>query len=250
MNAAFDRVCNLHASNPSLGTRDLLSESDEVQSNGKVFKKAIYGKYKFMTYREMRENVYNLASGLSELGVTRLCIYMETRAEWMIAAHACFQHNIQVVTVYSTLGEIAVAQAIQEADIEVVLTSSALMESKMATVAAACPKLKTIVFAPFENAAQKLSLTKFPDTMKCVSYDEVLSRGSRSLIKTNPNEPITKDTIAMIMYTSGTTGKPKGVLLSHGNIVSCASSMYARISDFNNPFCNENGRINTIMVNL
>ena len=56
------------------------------------------------------EKVYNLASGLSEKGVKRICIYMETRAEWMIAAHACFQHNIQVVTVYSTLGEKAVAQ--------------------------------------------------------------------------------------------------------------------------------------------
>jgi len=110
MNAAFDRICSLEGNRPALGSRQLLSETDEIQPDGKVHKKAIFGKYKFLTYREMREKVYNLASGLSEMGVKRICIYMETRAEWMIAAHACFQHNIQVVTVYSTLGEKAVSQ--------------------------------------------------------------------------------------------------------------------------------------------
>ena len=105
----------MNPDSPSLGTRELLSESDEVQPNGKIFKKAIYGKYKFLTFSELHKKVYDFAAGLSEMGVKRVCIYMETRAEWMIAAHACFQHNIQIVTVYSTLGEKSVAQAMQEA---------------------------------------------------------------------------------------------------------------------------------------
>ena len=97
MNAAFDRVCRMNADSPSLGTREFLSETDEVQPNGKVFKKAIYGKYKFLTFSELHKKVYSLAAGLSEMGVKRVCIYMETRAEWMIAAHACFQLGFEII---------------------------------------------------------------------------------------------------------------------------------------------------------
>jgi len=239
MKDAFEYVCKTETNNPALGTRELLSEVDEVQPNGKVFKKAIYGKYKFMTYSEMHAQVHNLARGLSDLGIKRLCIYMETRAEWMITAHACFQHNIQIVTVYPTLGEKAVLSAIEEADIDVIVTSSALMGTKIKAVAKDLPDLKTIIYCPFENKMQKLDLSDFPAKTKYVSYEEVLKIGQKSEIKRNPNGEITKDTIAIIMYTSGTTGKPKGVLLSQGNIVSCASAMYNRIASFDNHFCNE-----------
>ena len=82
MKEAFDRACSLNPNSPSLGTRELLSESDEIQPNGRVFKKAIYGKYQWIPFKQLRQEVYNLASGLSELGVKRVCIYMDTRAEW------------------------------------------------------------------------------------------------------------------------------------------------------------------------
>ena len=39
---------------------------------------------------------------------------METRADWIIAAQACWRHNITIVTVYATLGEQAVADALTE----------------------------------------------------------------------------------------------------------------------------------------
>ena len=48
---------------PALGTRELLSESDEVQPNGKVFKKAVFGKYHWMTYQEVGERVESMAKG-------------------------------------------------------------------------------------------------------------------------------------------------------------------------------------------
>ena len=110
------------------------------------------------------------------------------------------------------------------------------MDTTMKSVVENCPDLKTLIYAPFENAAQKLDLSNFPKTVKTVSFEEVLRTGEISNIRSNPNEPITRDTICVIMYTSGTTGKPKGVLLSHGNIISCSMAMYERITDFENYF--------------
>ena len=49
----------------------------------------------------------------------------------MLAAQACFQHNIQIVTVYATLGETAVAQELKEAEIDVLVTSASLCETKV-----------------------------------------------------------------------------------------------------------------------
>ena len=96
------KICNHENAS---GTRELLSEVDEVQPNGKVFKKAIFGEYKWMTFQEVGDRVESMAKGLTELGVRRAAIYMETRADWMIAVQACFRHNISVVTVYATLGQ-------------------------------------------------------------------------------------------------------------------------------------------------
>ena len=101
---------------------------------------------------------------------------METRAEWMIAAQesffdfqllklclkflktqkACFAHNIQIVTVYATLGEKAVAAALEEAEIEVIITSASLVETKMAGILKASPNIKTVIYAPFENRHKML----------------------------------------------------------------------------------------------
>ena len=69
---------------------------------------------------------------------------------------ACFAHNIQIVTVYATLGEKAVSAALEEAEIEVIITSASLVETKMAAILKASPNIKTVIYAPFENRHKML----------------------------------------------------------------------------------------------
>ena len=92
---------NIHRNKKSLGTRKILSEEDEVQPNGRVFKKYNMGEYEWRTYDEVEKSAGNFGRGLRELGqeaYKNVVIFAESRAEWLIAAHGCFKQNFPLVT--------------------------------------------------------------------------------------------------------------------------------------------------------
>lgn len=108
----FNYVAKTYTSKRCLGTRQILSEEDEVQQNGRVFKKYNLGDYKWKTFTEAERTAANFGRGLRELGQKpreNIVIFAETRAEWMIAAHGCFKQAMPIVTVYATLGDDGVA---------------------------------------------------------------------------------------------------------------------------------------------
>lgn len=97
-----------HTTNRCLGTRDVLSEEDELQENGKLFKKYKMGDYQWRNFIEVEKEACNFGYGIRKLGVRpkdNVVIFSETRAEWMIAAHGLFKHSCTIVTIYATLGE-------------------------------------------------------------------------------------------------------------------------------------------------
>lgn len=98
----------LHADKNCLGTRKILSEEDEIQSNGRVFKKYVMGDYEWRSFADVERCAEHFGRGLRELGHNareNVVIFAETRAEWMIAAHGCFKQNFPIVTIYATLGD-------------------------------------------------------------------------------------------------------------------------------------------------
>lgn len=101
-------VAKMYTNKKCLGTREILSEEDEVQPNGRIFKKYKMGEYKWRTFNEVESAAANFGRGLRELGsgaYKNIVIFAETRAEWMIAAHGCFKQNFPIVTIYATLGD-------------------------------------------------------------------------------------------------------------------------------------------------
>lgn len=97
-----------HTTKKCLGTRQILSEEDEIQPNGRVFKKYNMGDYQWRTFTEVENSATQFGRGLRELGQEarkNIVLFAETRAEWMIAAHGCFKQNIPIVTIYATLGD-------------------------------------------------------------------------------------------------------------------------------------------------
>uniref|UniRef100_A0A674B0C1 long-chain-fatty-acid--CoA ligase n=1 Tax=Salmo trutta TaxID=8032 RepID=A0A674B0C1_SALTR len=213
-----------------LGTREVLSEEDELQPNGKVFKKVILGEYQWMSYEETHQAAVCFGSGLAALGQRPQCniaIFCETRAEWMIAAQACFIYNFPLVTLYSTLGGAAIAHGLNETEITHIITSKDLLHSRLKDILLEVPRLQHIIVVD----SKPTSWPGFPRGIMVHNMDAVQELGSRpDNMVVARRRPVPSD-IAVIMYTSGSTGIPKGVMISHSNIIAGVTGMAERIPD-------------------
>nr|CAB3219804.1 long-chain-fatty-acid--CoA ligase 1 [Phallusia mammillata] len=232
MDKIFEDAAKTHANLPCLGTRELLSEEDEKQPDGKVFKKAIFGEYKWESYKDVFARVVNLGRGLSLCGLKpreKIAIFLDTRAEWMISIQACFRQNFPAVTVYATLGEEGIAHALNETEVTHVITCASLLNSRLKNCLADIPSVTHIIYVedcPVKdlNLDEKITLHTF-------SHIEAMGRSEegRQLERDTPKS----DDLGIIMYTSGQSGDPKGVLINHSNFVAGMSGIGTRVPNLN-----------------
>ena len=160
-----------------LGTRDVLGEEDEVQPNGKMFKKLELGDYRWMTYEEVDAMADNFGRGLRTLGQKpeqNLCLFADTRMEWLVAAQASFRQSFPVVTIYTNLGEEAVVHGLVETGVELVITSHELLPRFKKILAGGEDSVKTIVY--MENPIHRTNTSGFKEGVNLISFWDVVSR--------------------------------------------------------------------------
>lgn len=216
---ALTYSCKKHGTKKALGTRQVIREFEEVQKNGKVFKKLELGEYTWLNYREVDEMARNFGKGLRVEGhqpKENIVIFAETRQEWLISAIGCFKQNLPVCTLYATLGDEALIHGINETEVRHVITSHELLP-KFKHLLARCPKVTNITY--FKNPIKDTDLTGYKEGIVFNSFEEIVEKGRTADYSDVKDVLPTPEDTAIIMYTSGSTGTPKGVIMSHFNLV-------------------------------
>jgi long-chain acyl-CoA synthetase len=227
----FQRGVQKFGSSPAFGTRIFeLDEQKKVKLGSD--KTAVRGKYVWQSYSEAQSEILSIASGIVKLGYKAgevAGIFAPNRVEWVHSQLAAFSQSMRVVALYPSLGTDAVAYIAEHAEISLIFSAKENVDGLLKVAAKGGMKIKHIIQFDVNEVWNNINDTVEEDQKKKASELGVELIGLSELKKLStddvfPNPP-KPDDIAFIMYTSGTTGNPKGALLSHRNIVATISSV-------------------------
>ncbi|KAI7842469.1 hypothetical protein COHA_003823 [Chlorella ohadii] len=176
------------------------------------------GPYEFITFKETQARARQLAAALTKAGFKpkdKLGIYSANNVEWMLAIRACDVVSGIIVPIYDSLGESAVEYIVNHSELSVAVVDSA----NLAKFAKAVPQFKTKVHTLlYIGSGDEAALKVCRDAGIAVhAFTDFVGGSTGEEVTPVPPKP---DDLACIMYTSGTTGTPKGVMATHRNYVS------------------------------
>ncbi|XBI79933.1 hypothetical protein VPH35_089241 [Triticum aestivum] len=172
--------------------------------------------YKWMTYGEASTSRSAIGSGLIYHGTSegaRIGLYFINRPEWIIVDHACAAYSYVSVPLYDTLGPDAVQFIVNHATVEAIFCVPQTL-STLLSFLTQMPCVRLIVVVGGDNA--NMPSATAAAGVEIITYSRLHSQGKMSSQTYRPPKP---EDVATICYTSGTTGTPKGAVLSHENLI-------------------------------
>lgn len=182
----------------------------------------VEGRYQSISYREFKRLVDCVSAHLLSLKVgvgDRVALLSENRPEWVICDQATLALGGVTVPIYPTSTPEQIAYILNDAGVRVMVVSTAEQFEGLLRIRKDVPSLEHVILLDAAHGpSQGLSI---------ISWNDLISAGASMLEasreeRTRRLEALRPDDLASIVYTSGTTGEPKGAMLTHWNFASNA----------------------------
>jgi len=195
--------------------------------------------YKWLSYSEVEAASVKFGSGLLALGAKQrrgsgephhedgqelVGIYSQNTKEWLMAAQGAWAYSMCVVPLYDTLGPQACTYIINQALIVIVLCDTIEKVKEILKRSDETPSLRHVVLTCPASVSQLAALKAEAGTLRVLlhSFAEVVALGEADPRPLQTPQP---EDVAIVCYTSGTTGDPKGAMLTHKNYTATVAAL-------------------------
>jgi long-chain acyl-CoA synthetase len=199
---------------------------DRVERSGdrpaQQFKQA--ADWKTITWREVGDVVREVALGLIALGREKgemVALLSASRAEWVQADFAVFSAGCVTVPVYPTYPPDLIAYVVNDSGAKTIIVEDSAQLAKVLQARDRMPALQQIVVITGYDAPQPPKMVMTWEALRRLGRENAMAHKSTLAERVASTRPTD---LATIVYTSGTTGPPKGVMQTHGNHVAAVTA--------------------------
>ncbi|KAJ5327894.1 hypothetical protein N7541_009001 [Penicillium brevicompactum] len=200
--------------------------------------------YTYKSFLEYEKLCLELGCGLRKLGLekdSRIHLYGATSAHWLAMSHGAASQSVTIVTAYDTLGEEGLKHSLVQTGSTAIFLDPSLLKS-LINILRSVPSIKHIIYNTDNEVDQKLldQLHSEFIHLNVLSIEDLRKQGEENNVEPVPPKP---EDLCCIMYTSGSTGPPKGVPLTHANVIAAT----AGVNEIVGPYINHKDSLLTYL---